>query len=203
MIVSENRTPLFGIMRPGSEPERTSSGAWLRNRLYGWICICLPKHDRAEGRSHRRFRRDAMVLGGVVRRVVRHHSGAKRVARTDFFYLSPPRGERSDCEAIGVRGPIRDSEPSGNAPSPHPLPARGERVSRVCKKEKSLTVAQTSLPAPLPPRKRAVPPPRCRGGGMKLQARIASLRRGARHAVRRGGAGEVEIVILDGLETPR
>ena len=47
----------------GSEPERTSSGAWLRNRLYGWLCICLPKHDRAKSRSHRRFRRDAMVLG--------------------------------------------------------------------------------------------------------------------------------------------
>jgi hypothetical protein len=42
-------------------------------------------------------------------------------------HLSPPRGERSDCEAIRVRGRCRDSEPGGNAPSPRPSPCtRGE-----------------------------------------------------------------------------
>ena len=55
----------------------------------------------------------------------------------------PACGERSRSVATRVRGPLRDSElyscwrrrfrpllmsaPSGTAPSPHPLPARGER----------------------------------------------------------------------------
>ena len=57
--------------------------------------------------------------------------GRGRVARTrSLFHLSPPRGERSS--AARVRGPLRDSErrksePGREAPSPHPLPASGER----------------------------------------------------------------------------
>ena len=123
MILSENRTPLFGIMRAGSEPKRTSSGAWLRNRLYGWLCSCLPKHDRAEGRSHRRFRRDAMVLGGVVRRVVWHHSGAKRVARMNFFVLPREAGE-GDHAGAWWRGPLKRSfvVVAEELLSPTPLP---------------------------------------------------------------------------------
>ncbi len=56
------------------------------------------------------------------------------VARTSLFvHLSPLRGERSsERSEARVRGPLRNSErcnsePGGNAPSPHPLPARGER----------------------------------------------------------------------------
>ena len=90
-------------MRTGSEPKRTSSGAWLRSRLYGWLCSCLPKHDRAEGRSHRRFRRDAMVLGGVIRRVVWHHSGAKRVARMKFFVRLSPVGRGRATQVACLR----------------------------------------------------------------------------------------------------
>src|SRR5579862_2012184 len=48
------------------------------------------------------------------------------------FPTSPRVRERSS--KARVRGPLRDSErrnsaPSGEAPSPHPLPARGERES--------------------------------------------------------------------------
>jgi len=40
------------------------------------------------------------------------------------IHLCPPRGERSDCErsdAIRERGPHRDSELLGDAPSPRKL----------------------------------------------------------------------------------
>ena len=47
-------------------------------------------------------------------------------AWTLFFHLSRIR-ERSDCEAIRVRGRYRCSEPSGNSPSSRPSPrTRGE-----------------------------------------------------------------------------
>ncbi len=108
-----------------SEPKRTSSGAWLRNRLYGWLCICLRKHDRAENRSHRRFRRDAMVLGGVVRRIVWHHSGAKRVARTDF-YVHLSRVGRGRERGERVRG-IQRCRFTRSVP-PHPPRTFGARL---------------------------------------------------------------------------
>lgn len=49
--------------------------------------------------------------------------------------LSPVRGERSECEAIRVRGPIRDSERQSMPHHPDLLPARGEKgklVRRHC-----------------------------------------------------------------------
>jgi hypothetical protein len=63
-----------------------------------------------------------------------HNSGAAASReRICFFHLSPPRGERSS--EARVRGPLRESEcrssePSGEAPSPHPLPARGAREAQ-------------------------------------------------------------------------
>jgi len=62
------------------------------------------------------------------------------------MHLAPLRGERSDCEAIRVRGPLRDPErsgrssgaagdslrsSSGDAPHPNLLPARGEKEQKV------------------------------------------------------------------------
>ncbi len=43
----------------------------------------------------------------------------------------PACGERSDCEAIRVRGRIRESEHVEAPPHPNPLPARGERERAV------------------------------------------------------------------------
>ena len=61
-------------------------------------------------------------------------SGANRIARTrSLFHLSPVRGEVERAKRGRVRGRCRDSElcrnsdSGGDAPSPHPLPARGER----------------------------------------------------------------------------
>ena len=67
----------------------------------------------------------------------------RRIARTRFyFHLSPPCGERSDCQrvrpegagpmtssAIRVRGLVRESELGGNAPSSQPSPRKRGEVS--------------------------------------------------------------------------
>ena len=84
---SENRTPL---LRDDAYRERT-----LKNFFRIWLLkidrgfhLFAAEHNRAEGRSHRRFRRDAMVLGGVVSRVVWHDSAPS--ASRERICLSAP-----------------------------------------------------------------------------------------------------------------
>ena len=85
---------------------------------------------------------------------VREHGGMKnsranknRAVRTGalVFHLSPRAERGRPREARRVRGPHRDSVPSGDAPSPNPLPARGERARKLLPNRPALYTPRLSI----------------------------------------------------------
>ena len=76
------------------------------------------EHDRAEGRSHRRFRRDAMVLGGID--ALYSKTRARSASRErDFIFTSPQWGEVAS--AASGRGGTDNEGPD----PPHPARSKG------------------------------------------------------------------------------
>src|SRR5258708_20506486 len=81
----------------------------------------------------------------------------------------PACGERSDCEAIRVRGTIRESGRAERAPHPDPLPARAGRGRSGPPLQPKLITALTLLPSTPMPR----PAPTGAGGGAELGPGLA------------------------------
>jgi hypothetical protein len=122
-------------MSGGDAPEAVashSSGAQPR-RENGKTCVIANEAKQS------RFSLALRALDCFVACAPRNDEGAQTRCENEILlspsreresiFLSPLRGERSDCAAIRVRGRSRESEPSSYAPSSQPSPrTRGEGV---------------------------------------------------------------------------